>query len=465
MTQTSINLLESIDQGMSPELHWYPDDISISRLAATLAAMANTRGGTVLVGISPRAGRIQGVRDPEEMIDRIFQAALLAAPPLVLPVPRSEIVEGVQVVRVTVPPGLPHVYSLEGRYLGRSGKRESPLPARQLRALLVERGVIQFESRVPPDAYLDDLDFEQVAAYLESLGLPREEDAENVLQRRGCLVRQDDELRPTYAALLLFGKHPQQWLPSASVLAARFPGMAFSDAFIKQEIRGTLPDQLRQAETFVRDNLRSVARLVGLTREETPEYPLEAVRELLVNAIAHRDYGQQGDTIHLHIFADRLEVHSPGGLPGPVNIQNLLEARFSRNAVIAQVLSDLGFVERLGYGLNRVVTVMKQNNLPLPKFEEMGGTFRVTLFGSDSGAQERTALPDLSNYAEYNLNPRQERALGYLIEHARITNSDYQQLCPEVSAETLRRDLVAFVKKGVLIKVGDKRATYYILKK
>ncbi len=461
----SPNIPQLIEEGMNAGLHWFPEDVAISRLAATLAAMANTSGGTVLVGVSPRAGRIQGVRDPEEMIDRIFQAALLSDPPLVLPVPRSETVEGVQVLRVTVPPGLPHVYSLEGRYLGRSGKRESPLPARQLRALLVERGVIQFESRVPPEASLDDLDFEQVAAYLEALGLPGEEDAEKVLQRRGCLVRQDDKLRPTYAALLLFGKHPQQWLPSASVLAARFPGMAFSDAFIKQEIRGTLPDQLRQAEAFVRDNLRSVVRLAALTREETPEYPLEAVRELLVNAIAHRDYGQQGDTIHLHIFADRLEVHSPGGLPGPVTIQNLLEARFSRNAVIAQVLSDLGFVERLGYGLNRVVTVMKQNNLPQPKFEEVGGTFRVTLFGKDSDAQKSAALPDLSQYADFDLNPRQARALGYLIEQARITNRDYQQLCPEVSAETLRRDLAALVKKGVLIKIGSKRATYYILKK
>lgn len=211
--------------------------------------------------------------------------------------------------------------------------------------------------------------------------------------------------------------------------------------------------------------MRSVARLVGLKREETPEYPLEAVRELLVNAIAHRDYNSQGDTIHLHIFADRLEVHSPGGLPGPVNIQNLLEARFSRNAIIAQVLSDMGYVERLGYGLNRVVTVMKQNNLPPPQFEEVGGTFRVTLFASDIGIRERSALPDLSKYAEYKLNPRQERAVGYLTKKARITNSDYQALCPEVSAETLRRDLVALVKKGVVIKIGDKRATYYILKK
>jgi ATP-dependent DNA helicase RecG len=280
------------------------------------------------------------------------------------------------------------------------------------------------------------------------------------LLRRGCLRFENGELRPTYAALLLFGRHPQQWLPNAIILAARFPGEAISDRFIKQEIRGTLPDQLRQAEAFWRDNSRSVVRLVGLTRQETTEYPPEAVRELLVNAVAHRDYNQQGDGIHLHIFSDRLEVHSPGGLPGPVTLENLLEARFSRNAVIAQVLSDLGFVERLGYGLNRVVTVMKQAHLPPPRFEEVGGSFRATLFAAEPSAPP----PDLARYDGLNFNLRQERALGYLAQHSRITNRDYQELCPEVSAETLRRDLAALVKQGVLIKVGDKRATYYVLR-
>jgi len=464
MSQFPISIPDLINQGMGPELHWFPEDVPATRLAATLVGMANTRGGTVLIGVSPRAGRIQGVHDRKELTDRIFQAALLSDPPLVLPVPSIESVQRLAVLRVTVPEGLPHVYNLEGRYLGRSGRRESPLPARKLRALLIERGVIQFESRIPPTASLDDLDFDQAAAYIAALGLPGDENTQDILHRRGCLVLEDGVLHPTYAAVLLFGRHPQQWLPSASILAARFPGMAFSDEFIKQEIRGTLPDQLRQAEAFVRDHLRSVVRLVGLTREETPEYPLEAVRELLVNAVAHRDYSQQGDTIHLHIFADRLEVHSPGGLPGPVTLANLLEARFSRNAVIAQVLSDLGFVERLGYGLNRVLTSVKQNNLPMPKFEELGGAFRVTLFPK-SIDKKPSVLPDLSIYAERDLNPRQQRALGYLAENARITNSDYQALCPEVSVETLRRDLVNFVKKGVLIKVGDRRATYYILKK
>ncbi|MBN2500931.1 MAG: putative DNA binding domain-containing protein, partial [Anaerolineales bacterium] len=327
---TPLNVLTLLAQGMGPELHWYPEDVDNSRLAATLVGMANTSGGTVLLGIAPRAGRVQGVSDVGKTIDQVFQAALQADPPLILPVPRIEAVGDDRVAVIVVPPGLPHVYNLDGRYLWRDGHYTAPLGARQLRELLQARGVVQFEARVPPQAKLSDLDVEQVKAYIAALGLSGDEDWKNVLEQRGCLVRQGKKRRPTYAALLLFGKHPQQWSPSASITAARFPGTALSDQFLKQDLRGTLPQQLRQAEIFLNDNLRSVVRVIGLTHQTTPEYPLEAVRELLVNAVAHRDYNAQGDNIHLHIFADRLEVHSPGGLPGPINLKNLLQARFSR---------------------------------------------------------------------------------------------------------------------------------------
>ncbi len=444
------------------DLHVFPENVAVSELAAVLTGMANQDGGSVLLGVEVESRVVQGVSDAEALIDKVFQAALEVDPPLVLPVPRKCRLRGKPILSVTVPPGLPHAYNLEGRYLSRQGARTVTLSARKLRALLVARGEIQFEAQIPDGASLDDLDLDQVEAYRAALGFPPGESPEHLLLRRGCLRNLDGQVRPTYAALLLFGAHPQRWVPSATILAARFSGDTISDQFVKQEIRGTLPDQLRKAETFVRDQLRSVVRMVGLQRAETPEYPLEAVRELLVNAVAHRDYNQSGDGIHLHIFANRLEAHSPGGLPGPVTLENLLEARFSRNAVIAQVLSDLGYVERLGYGLNRVVTVMRQNHLPAPQFEESGGAFRATLFGAD--VTPAPDAPALNAFQEYELNPRQERALSYLVTHKRITSGDYQELCPEVSAETLRRDLVDLVDKDVLLKMGTKRGTYYILK-
>jgi ATP-dependent DNA helicase RecG len=449
---------------MNENLHWFPEDTPLSRLSAALVSMANTSGGQVILGVSPRSGEIIGVRQPEEAIDRVLQAALLADPPLLLPIPVLQSVGVAQVISVTVPAGLPNVYSLDGRYLGREGRQINPLSARRLRELLMERGVLQFDSEPPPDATLDDLDQQKISEYVEVFGRLSSETTEEVLLRRGCLRRDAHGIyHPTYAALLLFGRTPQRWLPNATLLAVRFPGVAFSDQYLKQEITGTLPEQLRQAESFLRANIRSVVRLVGLTHQETLEYPFEAVRELLVNAIAHRDYSLQGDCIHLHIFTDRLEVHSPGELPGPVTLDNLLEARFSRNAVIVQALADMGFVERLGYGLDRVVTVMRQNNLPPPLFEEAAGSFRVTLY-SPVAPQPAAPLPDLSAYRGLALNPRQQMALGHIAQNRRITNSEYQALCPDVHTETLRRDLADLVSRGVLIKVGDKKATYYILK-
>lgn len=452
-------------QGMGPKLHWFPADVSVSRLAAVLVGMANTAGGTVILGAAPRSGQVQGVGDVEELQDRVFQAVLLSDPPLVVPVPRVTEADQSKLLVIQVPEGLPNVYCLDGRYLGREGAQTNPLPARRLRQLLLERGVVQFEAQTPPGATLEDLDPDQIQAYIERIHLPGRAEAADpyeVLLRRGCLKRSGDRLQPTYAALLLFGRQPQQWAPGAIILAARFSGTTFGDRFLKQEMRGTLPDQLHQAEAFVRENMRRVVRMVGLAHEETDEYPFEAVRELLVNAVAHRDYNLQGDTIHLNMFADRIEVHSPGSLPGPVNLDNLLEARFSRNAVIVQVLADLGFVERLGYGLDRVVAVMRQNNLRPPRFEEVAGSFRATLYGM--AETPRAALPDLSRYQEMDLNPRQQQVLAYLSSHRRITNREYQELCPDVHPETLRRDLADLVSRAVLLKIGDKRSTYYILK-
>ena len=453
---------------MGPDLHWFPEDVPLARLSATLAAMANTAGGAVILGVSPRSGHVQGVQVPADTLDRVFQAALMVEPPLVIPLPKVQRVEESQVVWVTIPAGLPHVYSVEGRFLWREGAQSNPMPAREMRRLLMERGVIQFESRVPPGATLANLDGDQVEAYAQTyrsiLHLREGQEgpaSQEILLRRGCLQQEGDLLQPAYSALLLFGSHPQRWLPTATILAARFSGTGFADRFVKQDITGSLPEQLRQAESFVKSNLQSVVRLVGLTHQETLEYPLEAVRELLVNAAAHRDYNAQGDSIHLNIFSDRLEVTSPGSLPGPVTLDNLLKARFSRNPIIVQLLSDLGFVERLGYGLDRVVSIMWQSGLRPPRFEELAGSFRVTLFNAPL---HDLAPPEIAHYRSLDLNPRQEAALNFLLTQRRITNSDYQELCPEVHPESLRRDLADLVSRGVLIKIGDKRATYYILK-
>ncbi|GAB4526887.1 MAG: ATP-binding protein [Anaerolineales bacterium] len=447
---------------LAPRRHTFPADVSVTLLAETVSALANAGGGEVYLGVSPGGREISGVPNVPEATDRVFQAILRIQPPLVLPVPRPVRHQGRTLLHITVPPGLPHVYSLDGRYLTRDGSRNVPLAGVHLRRLLVERGEVSFESLLPLGVLWEDLDERQIEAYRQTLGLPDDLSSQEILLRRGCAGRNENGLvQPTYAGLLLFGKNPQQWLPSAGILAARFTGSSFDDTFLKQEIGGSLPLQLRQADAFLRDNLPRVVRMDGMAHAETLAYPFDAVRELLVNAVAHRDYNQQGDGTHLNLFADHLEVHSPGTLPGPVTLDNLLQARYSRNPVIVQVLSDLGFVERLGYGLDRVVAVVRNAGLPMPQFEEVAGSFRVHLFA----ALPDLPAPDGTAYRDAGLNPRQEKLVTYLLRNRRITSREYQQLCPDVHAETLRRDLVDLAQRDVVLKVGAKRGTYYVLKR
>ncbi len=188
-------------------------------------------------------------------------------------------------------------------------------------------------------------------------------------------------------------------------------------------------------------------------------YPAGVLREAVVNAIAHRDYRISGSQVQVLMFTNRVEVRSPGKLPGHVTLKNLVRERYSRNEAVVQVLADMGFIERLGYGIDRMVRAMKDAEQQPPKFEETDAGFAVTLYARSVSAEDVVASLGTSAQAD-----RIEKMLSHLKKTGRITNREYQDLCPDVSAESLRRDFVEVVERGVVMRVGDKRGTYYILK-
>ena len=446
-------------EGKGQEIDFKAEGVRPTKLAETLIAFANAGGGTVLLGIDGRTSEIKGLRDPEAARDKALQATLLCDPPLIIPLPEVVTVDGKRLLLINVPAGLPHVYNLRGRYLIRAGARNRPIPSHQLRRLFIERGEVSYESLPTPGATLEDIDWGKVERYVSSLEGMSSLSPHEVLQKRGCLTADG---RPTNAGILLFGVEPERFFRSCEIIVVRYAGRYMSEEFLRENIRDTLPEQIRRAEAFLVNNMRKGVHLVGLGREERLEYPLEAVREAIVNAVAHRDYSIRGDEIRISMFSDRIEFYSPGRLPGHVTVKNIVEERFSRNEVIVQVLADMGFIERLGYGIDRMIWLMEDEGLPPPVFREMANGFKVTLYGH--GERLISTGIEASRWALLHLNKRQQKALEYLAEHKRITNREYHELFPEVSAETIRRDLADLVKKGLLLKIGSKRATYYILK-
>jgi ATP-dependent DNA helicase RecG len=454
--------------GASEHAAFLPARTARQALAETLAALANGDGGVVLLGVSPR-GAVPPGADAPALRDLALAAALLTDPPLILPSPQvMETAPDAALVIVQVPAGLPHVYSLKGVYWMRSGANNRPLTTSELRQLLLDRSESGYESKAIPDAALVDLDESRINRYLDQVGLPPDADGWQALLSRGCITRLTAEglpaaaPLPTVAGLLLFGRDPQRFLRSAEVICVRYAGEVMGDEFVRQDIGGVLPEQVRQAEAFVTSNMRRGMRIRGLAREETTEYPLPVVREAIVNAIAHRDYSIRGEGVRVLMFSDRLEVYSPGRLPGHVTLANLKDERYSRNEAIVAVLSDMGYIERLGYGIDRMIATMQEAGLPAPLFEETSAGFRVTL---------RSASPDLvspaaqaQTWGHSFLNERQEAALAHIRQQGRVTNGDLAELYPDVHAETIRRDLADLVERNLILRIGTKRATYYILK-
>jgi ATP-dependent DNA helicase RecG len=224
----------------------------------------------------------------------------------------------------------------------------------------------------------------------------------------------------------------------------------------REEISGPVARIVERAWNVVWEEMRVGAVVNGLAREENLVYPRFAVREALVNAICHRDYRLSGRRVEIRMFADRLEVISPGGLPGYITVDNIVDEHFSRNPRIVNGLYHWGYIEELGLGIDRMIEEMVEAGQPPPQFRATPYSFTVTLHAK----KQRPPAP----LWERRMNDRQTQALAHVREHGSITNREYQQICPNVSSETLRLDLSDLVEKGILLKIGAKKGTYYILK-
>jgi ATP-dependent DNA helicase RecG len=351
----------------------------------------------------------------------------------------------------------------DGRVLIRSGAKNRPLGGQEILRLASAKSTGDFESETVPGATRDDFSRKMIDEYLEKRAertkRPFNGKIEELLQEIGAVT---PDGKPTMMGVLLFTEYPQQWLPQSSVVFAKFVGSTprgesgLAGYTRREELTGPLPRLIEMAWNLIWSEMAVSAVVKGLEREEKTEYPAFAVREAIVNSICHRDYRLRGRRIEIRMYSDRLEVISPGGLPGFITVENIKEEHFSRNPRMVNGLFQWGYIEELGLGIDRMLEVMEQAGHRPPNFDARPYSFAVTLYN----AREKTRPPEWTR----NTNYRQARALQYIKEHGSITNREYRNLCQGISAETLRLDLVDMVDKGILMKVGSKKGTHYIMK-
>jgi len=429
-------------------------------LAECLVALANGDGGLVVLGVDDQGRPSENIWE-EEAEGALRAAAMMCRPPVPTQWQPVEL-NGDTLVGIYVPRST-ELHSLQdGRVLVRSGSDNRPLSGDEIRSLANSKNTAEFETEAVPGARLSDLDTAVIRDYLdrrEARGAAKVSSTDEMLFEIGAI---DREGSPTTTGILLFGRNPQTFFPQSGVVFVKFPGTEprGEDGGIgygrRDEIAGPIARVVERTWNVIFEEMRVGAHVNQLEREELTEYPRFAVREALVNAIAHRDYRIKGRRIEIRMYADRLEIISPGGLPGYMTIDNLVEEHFSRNPRLVNGLYQWGYIEELGLGIDQMIEEMVQAGHPPPQFKATPHLFTVTL----SNKRERAAVPKWTR----SMNERQTRALNFIRENGSITNREYRQLCPDVSAETLRLDMVDLVDRGVLLKIGSKKGTYYILK-
>lgn len=450
-----------IKSGPGPRLA-FMEQADSKIIAETLISFANTEGGTLVVGVKDNGESITKV-DTEALDKVLREADGLCNPSVVTGSWEPVETEKGTVYALRVPRSIELHAISDGRVLIRSGNANRPLGGQEILKLASAKSTGDYESEPVPGATFDDFSKKMLDEYLvkraERTKRPYNGKIDDLLHEIGAL---DSTGKPTVSGILLFSEYPQHWLPQSGVVFAKFVGKTprgengLAGYSRREELTGPLSRLIEASWNLIWSEMAVSAVVKGLEREETYEYPQFAVREAIVNAVCHRDYRLKGRRIEIRMYSDRMEVISPGGLPGFITVENIIDEHFSRNPRIVNGLFQWGYIEELGLGIDRMVEEMEQAGHPTPSFDARPYSFAITL----KNARERQAAPDWAR----NTNHRQSRALQYIREHGSITNREYRSLCQGVSAETLRLDLVDMVEHGILLKVGSKKGTYYILK-
>lgn len=447
-----IDVEQVIERGEGQTLEFKAKMPRPMQLAAAICAFANAEGGNIIIGINDK-GEILGLegegQDFERAIERVRD---LCFPPVPIEAQRFSF-QGKE-IGVIVVPRSPFVHSTgDGKYLIRSGSINRPLTPTEILSLLQSRYRIPFDSEPVRAARLEDLQLDKIQTLWRDAQVTAPQEIESLLLSAKIAAETQGEVKPTLAGILVFGKDPQRYVPQSRIQVIKF--VTSGEVTDTAEFKGTLPEQANQALNFIKTSTDVIVRVKGFKREDRPRFPLLAMREFVVNALIHRDYSYTGSGIRVLLYPDRFEVHSPGGLPVPLDRDKLLTYSYSRNPVIMDLMYRLGYAERFGMGLMRTLQLAKEQGYPEPTFSSMAAWFTATCFPLPAFEPDEQLLSQLSE--------RQRLALEYVKEHGRITNRVYQGLT-NVSRPMAAKELRDLVGKELFDMKGKGKGTYYTLK-
>jgi ATP-dependent DNA helicase RecG len=420
-------------------------------VAVRMCGMANNRaGGIIIFGIEDATRAIVGIRNPSLTNDVVLRATRMIKPAVALSETSVQTwtIDGCTLLTVEIPPNSGRLYQYDGACYVRRGTNTVPLSVEEIGAYLNAYEPSRWESGITPHTTIADLDPEALDHYFEarsSESRVRQRYSSNTEMLLGLHAAARDsqtgDIRPTNAGILMFGYDPQLCIKYADTQGIR----TYVD---RKNFVGTLPELIDKTSSFLRQYIRVGATIRGFYREDEPEYPYEALREAVVNAVIHRDYHRSGETVRVFMYSDRVEVRSPGALLPGVTLDDLVALRVTsilRNPVLASFLRDMpGYMERIGSGIRFMLREMEGLGLPPPEFSEHYDFVVTFRNGGKAVAPE-------------GLSERQLKALELVRVTGSINTSEY---CAATGASTRTglRDLTELMERGLLVARGKRRA-------
>lgn len=350
-------------------------------LSNHVSAFANADGGIIAIGISDKSKRIEGVDDHQKEVNELLRVPMDFCTPTVPFV--HEFVECIDsksqknhvlLLHIDASP-LIHENQAHDAYM-RVGDKSKQLSFEDRMTLTFDKGLRVFEDFPVPEANYEDIDETYLKEYLQLIGYSKPP-REYLLHNKNFATLRDGVLKPSVAAILLFGKNPQQFFPRARVRFIRYEGTeekfgAQMNVIKDVTFEGRILQQIQNTVDYIQTQIKERTYLTsgGIFTTEL-EYPEFVRTELVVNAVTHRDYTIRGTEIQIKMFDDHLVVESPGNLPKMVKIDKIRESHFARNSHIAEYLKSYKYVKDFGEGVDRMCREMEASGLPKPEFRQV----------------------------------------------------------------------------------------------
>lgn len=338
----------------------------------------------------------------------------------------------------------------------RVGNTNRKITPEEMRQMIRSHSTFKFDKSIVPDVDIEIISRERVKYFLgksatkTQRSFPSDEVDDSILENLSIVKNEGGTLKPTVAGALIFSIKQPQSIPTLAryvIRCVRYGGVSPASPIIdKMDISGTLDQQIEEMQKFVLRNIPLHAEIVGTKRVEKYEYHPEAIRELVANAVIHRDYRTTETYTQINIFSNRIEISNAGNLPPGITIENIKDSQFSRNETIASILKDMDYLEEYGRGIDIVFSRMTEYGLLGPIFKNISNSFKATLLGK----------------AFKTLNERQVKIWQLIQEKNKTTTKECVDFFVDISRATISNDLNKLIELGLIKSVGSSNNIHYV---